>query len=481
MSAPPGHPTRLRTSLRLALWVGIAVASALLALWLWSRICRFPTIAWNDMRLAPSIALAQGLPVYASATEGVISTWMYGPLPLLFFYPVSWVRTAGDAMMVGALMNMALTLVPISCVVWLWPAGQGVAKKHVPAIVALLLTVAMWPELHYSVHFSDNLAIACGLLGNLILIRADRGVDYWLAAAVAVAALGCKQISLGIPLAQILFLSVSQGAQAGALHAIRCLVVGAAIGCLAIAKFGWDGLWFTLVEIPKSLVWSDQTQRLQMVSSQLILHIGVPVLVIGFCRRAFLRPELLLPSLAWICSLPLGLAALLKTGGWINSLYSFQLWLPAVLSVAFNGAGRTRFAPSVYAAALAIVGASTLSRITREPRLDLKPQLQAYREAEGIAALNRNAVWFPLQPTITLYSERRHYHDEDGFYIRQKAKKEAGINQIVSGLPPHLSVLAFRHDWADWGIARRMLAPNARRVDTESWQLWFNVPENPAR
>lgn len=481
MKAPPDYPAQFRTALRIALWSGVLVVGAVLALWLWSRICRFPTIAWNDMRLAPSIALARGLPVYSSATEGVVSTWMYGPLPLLFFYPVSWATTAGDAMMVGATMNMALTLVPISCAVWFWPMGQAVRRNHFSAIVALLLTVAMWPELHYSVHFSDNLAIACGLLGNLILVRAKRGVDYWLAASVAVAALACKQISLGIPLAQILFLCVSQGPRAGMRHTMRCLVAGVAIGCLAITKFGWEGLWFTLVEIPQSLVWSDPTQRLQMVLPQLILHIGGPLLVIAFCRRAFLRPELLLPSLAWICSLPLGLAALLKSGGWLNSLYSFMLWIPAVFSVALNGASRTRFATWIYSSALALTAASILVRIAHEPRLDLKPQIQAYREAEEIAMRYRKSVWFPVQPTVTLYSDGRYYHDEDGFYIRQKAGKETGTNQIVSGFPPQLRVLAFRQDWADWGIARRMLAPNARRVDTESWQLWFNAPDRPVR
>ena len=74
-------------AVRLATMLALIVAGVLLAVWLWSRICRFPSIPWNDMRLAPTIALSQGWPVYPTATDGTIGTWMYGPLPLLFFWP----------------------------------------------------------------------------------------------------------------------------------------------------------------------------------------------------------------------------------------------------------------------------------------------------------------------------------------------------------------------------------------------------------
>src|SRR5688572_20620304 len=110
------------SGLRVAARLTVLFAAAMLSVWLWSRICRFPSIPWNDMRLAPSIAFAHGMTVYPTATEGTINTWMYGPLPVLFFWPASWATTAGGSLMVAAVLNVAITLVPLALVCFTWPA-----------------------------------------------------------------------------------------------------------------------------------------------------------------------------------------------------------------------------------------------------------------------------------------------------------------------------------------------------------------------
>src|SRR5688500_10819826 len=171
------------------------VAAAALALWYWSRVCHFPSIAWNDMRLAPAIALLNGIPIYPSATEGTINTWTYGPLPALYYMPAGWASTAGDAMVLAALMNVALTVVPLACVCFAWPGTTGRASAWLPRVIAFMLCLAIWPPRHYEVIFADNLAIALGLLGNLVLVRARRAPELWLAAFAATAAVACKQIA----------------------------------------------------------------------------------------------------------------------------------------------------------------------------------------------------------------------------------------------------------------------------------------------
>lgn len=468
-------------AMRSAARIALLAAAALLALWLWTRFCRFPSIPWNDMRLAPTIALAQGWPIYPLAESGTINTWMYGPLPVLLFWPASWASSAADALMIAAGMNAALTLVPLALVCFLWPVGGNGPHVRLGRFAALLGSFALWPELHYSVLFSDNLAVACGLIGNLILVRSRAPVALWAAAAIGTAAVACKQIALGIPLAQVVWLGVTAGRTEALRHAVRCVVAGGAIGGAAIAVFGWAGLWFTLVRIPGSFGWApDLAQRLGMVWSALAIQVAVPAIVMLLLRRRFTAPALRLAAITWLCTLPLGLAGLLKLGGWTNSIHSFVLWLPPVLAtlLAAPPAERHRW-PALLGAGLLAAGIAC-GRLWHEPRLDLRPRIDDYRQAERIAAQYRGAVWFPVHPLVTLYSDRRYYHDEDGMYVRIKAGKTPSPAHAASQLPPAMRMMAFRNDWSDWGIARRMLPAQAGELTVGNWTLRGGVGGQPA-
>ena len=465
-------------AVRLATMLALIVAGVLLAVWLWSRICRFPSIPWNDMRLAPTIALSQGWPVYPTATDGTIGTWMYGPLPLLFFWPASWATSAAGALTIAAWLNVALTIVPLALVCFTWPAADGRSRSPVGRTSAFLLCLALWPELHYSVLFSDNLAVACGLLGNLLLVRARTSRELWLAAIAATAAVACKQIALGIPLAQVVWLGCTAGRASALRHVLRCIVAGAVIGGGAIASFGWQGLWFTLVETPSGIGWAPAPwQRLTMVAPELALELGLPAIAMILFRRAFAKPNLLLPALAWLCALPLGIAGMMKLGGWTNSIHSFVLWLPAVLTVFFAAQSNARRLWAACLAAAVIAAGVASSRVLHEPALHLRPQTADYRQAAEFAAQNRGAIWFPVHPLVTLYSESRYYHDEDGLYVRFSARKPLSEKQAADHLPAALRVMAFRNDWTDWGIARRMLPPNSREEVIGNWTLRSGVVE----
>ncbi len=477
--APAGNAgTRASGIIRLAVLLSLVVAGIVLSVWFWSRVCRFPTVAWNDLRLAPTIALAQGWPVYATATQGTINTWMYGPLPLLYFWPASWASTSGGALMVAGLMNLALTLVPLAVVCWAWPVREGGRRAPLARLTAFVLGAALYPEYHYSIHFSDNLAIACGALGNLLLVRSESGRARWLAAALAVATLGCKQIALGIPLAQILWLGCTGGVRAGMLHAWRCTATGVIIGGAIVAAFGWNGLWYTLVETPAGFGWAtDPANRLWLAAPDLALLVGLPLVVMVAGRGTFLQPLLLLPALAWICTLPLGLAGLLKLGGWANSIHGFVLWLPPV-AVTFRASPATEGRRRSTALVAALLAATiTTGRILREPDFPLHPQTAAHQEAERLAGQFPQGIWFPLQPLVTLYSDRRYYHDEDGFYVRTMAKKPLSPGHVAAHLPSAMKGMAFYNQTNDWGIARGMLPPGSISVAVGNWTLRGGVAE----
>lgn len=466
-------------SLRLVTRLALLVASLLLTIWLWSRICRFPSIPWNDIRLAPTIALAQGWPVYPTASEGTINTWMYGPLPLLYYWPASWAPTAAGALQVAAWLNAALFLIPLALVCFTWPASEGQSDTLTARTAAFLGCLALWPELHYSVIFSDNLAVSCGLLGNLLLVRARAPAQFWLAAAVGVAAMGCKQICLGIPLAQVVWLGLVSGRSAALQHAARCFVCGAILAGVLIGVFGWDGLWFTLVQIPTGLgLVPDWGQRLGAVSTTLAIHLGLPVVVMLAARRKF-TGNWLLPAATWLCTLPLGMAGLLSLGGWSNSIHGFVLWLPPVLVGLLLAVppGRARWTVCLATALLA--AGLTSGRLLQTTPLPMKPLTDDHRLAAQIAAKHPGAIWFPLHPLVTLYSDRRYYHDEDGLQVHRLSHKPVSPEQAASQLPPAMHLIAFHTGWSDWGIARQMLPVNYRETAVGNWTICNGLAATP--
>jgi hypothetical protein len=470
-TAAAGAETPGARALRVATIALLVVAAGLLAFWLWTRYCRFPVLAWNDMRLAPTIALAQGWPVYPTANAGTINTWMYGPLPVFVMWPASWAESAIAALLVAAVINLALTLVPLALVCAAWPGARSEGSARIGRAAAFLLCLAAWPELHYSVLFSDNLAVACGLVSNLVLVRARGAAGYWIAATLAAAAVGCKQIAVGIPLAQVAWLGLTHGIGAALRHAVRCALVGAVLLTGAILLLGGEGMWFTLVKVPGGLTWvSDLGARLGAVAPALTVLVGLPLVVMVIFRRTFAEARWRLPALAWLCTLPLGLAGMLKVGGWTNSIHSFVLWLPPVVAglVTFWPRGARRYWQVSFALAALAVG-GVLARLILEPVLHVVPQTGAYHEAARLTAQYPRALWFPVHPLITLYSDRRYYHDEDGIYARLRSNHPVSAEHLASQLPPEMRAMAFRNNWNYWNIAQGMLPPKSHDVATEYW------------
>jgi hypothetical protein len=450
------------------------LAGALLAAWLWHSFCRFPSIVWNDVRLAPTIALAQGWPIFPTASSGTINTWTYGPLPPLYYWPASLATSASGALMIAAALNLLLTLGPIALVCFGWPAEDDVAKRTRPGRwAALLLCLALWPPRHYEVIFADNLGIACGLIGNLLLLRSPSAAGRWLAAAAACAAVGCKQIAVGVPLAQVLWLGLTAGGREALKHTCRLGLAGLVLAGLSIGLFGAAGLRHVLWELPASFPWAVLAARLQPMIPEALWQIALPAVVMLAARRRFARPDLLLPALAWACTLPFGILALLKTGGWLNSLYSLALWLPPVLTWLLTRTpdrpARTWF-PIGAATAAALIGGF---RLAQAPQFQVLPATSGYVAATEFADRFRGRIWFPFHPLVTLYSEHRYYHDEDGLHVRRLSGIDTGARQLAEHLPPAVQVLAFHNAWSNWGVARSLLPPDPRQLVVGDWTLWL--------
>jgi hypothetical protein len=462
--------------------VGVAVAMA--ALWLWVCWCLFPVSPWNDVRLAPSFALAHGIPVYPGAQSGAVTTWIYGPLPVLLWWPATWASSAAHAVMAAGAINLVIAVGAIAavCAVWPAPAGRSLPASH--RLLAAAVAVALWPRAVFQFLQADNVAEALGLLSLLILLTVPSRRGRWSAAVLAVAGLACKQTSVGVPVAEIVWLGLTQGWKEAGRHAGRCLAAGAALAAIFIPAFGWPGLRLNLLGVPGHLPWVPQPgHRLLEHLPALAVQLLLPLVLMTGLRRAWLNraSAMLLPSLAWLFSLPAGLAALFTIGGNLNSLQGFTYWLPpAVLTgLACLPARPVRtFVTTV--AALAAAGICA-ARIWRIPSVSFRPLIEHYRQADALARSFPDQIWFPWNPLVTIYREGRFYHVEDGLFMRLLSGHPLTVAHLYEDLPRHLCVIALPRDGANWGLAVKLAPPGAEVSDFGLWTLHSWSPTAPPR
>ncbi|HYC73094.1 MAG TPA: hypothetical protein VEB66_17920 [Opitutaceae bacterium] len=427
----------------------LAAGTVLVALWLWRCWCIFPLHPWNELRLQPSFLLADGGAVYAGPAGGPATTWIYGPLPVLLFWPATWAGDAASALLAGAALNLLYVVGPLVAFCVAAPGEAGAGQR----ILAVLAALALWPgsSLHYLQ--ADNLAVSFGLLGMTALLRGGaRAGAGWIAAACAVAAFACKQTSLEFAAAQVIWSAWVHGPRAAGRQVLRLAVLGFAGAGAAIAAWGLEPLAFHLVTLPGRLPWAEHPGRqLMAFFPWLLAHVGAPGLVCLVWRRRIWRRDgpLLLPALLWLLSLPAGLAALMKIGGTINSLHGLLYLLPALLVAPPLAAGRRRAAVATFAV---LVGA-TGYRLAAPAVQVWRPLTAHLAQGDFLAREFPGQIWFPWNPLIARYREHRHDHTEDGLVIRQLAARAVPPNQLRRHLPPRWHIVALPSAESNWGLA----------------------------
>lgn len=459
------------------------MAAALTAAWLWTCWCLFPLRDWNDVRLAPSLALARGVSFYPGLHSGAVTTWIYGPLPVLLWLPAALARSAAGAIEVAGAINILTTVAAVLAVCWWWPAPPGTTAGRRERMLAAVLALAIWPFAGFQYLQADNVAVALGLLANLWLVCRPSSRSRWGAALVAMSGLACKQTSVGIAAAQVVWLGFTAGRKEAARHVGRCAVWGLVLAGWMAVSFNWEGMWTNLVTVPAHLPWDPHPlARILSMAPALAVQLALPALVLLLGRKAIWSREsvLLLPSLAWLLSLPLDVAAFFKFGGTLNSLQGFTFWLPPALVAGIAALSRRRSAQRWLAAAALAAASICGVRCARSDPRPVRPMLDHYREAQVLAKTLRGRIWFPWNPLVTIYSEDRFYHVEDGIAMRYLAGHPLAPDHMRHYLPAHLSAIALTRWETTWGFALKLAPADAQVEHFGLWTLHVWQPRTDA-
>jgi len=455
------------------------LSGLMILIWLWINFCRFPNSCWNDIRLVPVFMAAMGEAVYNLPGSGVITTWMYGPVPLWFWSPALLGTTPIAALLIAGGVNLGLTLGAIALMCAYWPCPGATRTLRWTAFIA---TIAVWTDHAFDYLQADNVAVALALLGNLLLVTNNgpsRDWKVWLAALATVLALGSKQTMLGVLLAQLIWLRLAYDWRTTLGYLGRTTFCGLIMAGIAIAQFGFGALWFGIVKTAGDLpMIEDGWERLRPLVPILIVQWGVPLTVLVVLGKKLLASDhvLRLPLLAWLCSLPLSLFGLLTTGGSTNNLYGWQLCAaPLLLGLLVRVNRIHRPVIFLLSPSVAVMVVICL-RIMLADHAPIRPDTRTVQQAMTIQAALPRQVWLPWNPLVSWFMDRKFYHAEDGMYVRFITGHTITVTQARTHLPEHFHAMAFPSPLMQWGIAAKLAPVDHVTRHIGGWEILFWDP-----
>lgn len=455
-----GWDVLVATRLRLFL---ITLGMAAVALKAWSCICLFPIHAWNDVRLRPSFLIADGLPLYPGLNKGIITTWMYGPVHPLLFYPVTFTHDISQVFLYAALLNVSLVIAAVPVAGFLWNAYRDErpfahTQDVMLCVVATLLVV---PVIYLKFLMADTPSLVFGMLSIGLFsfgVRRSSRLILWVAAFAAVTSAFSKAHGVAVAMGEILWLVSNRryqelGSFLGMI--VTCLLAWLLIGILLASspKAFWD---HTFV-LPAHLPWApDLVGRAGALIPELVVSVLLPFAGITylFWKKGAWRRELGIPFFIWLAALPVTLAGAFKVGGSSNSLHPVLYLVPFCLSDALKvSRERSSWSRPAVEMLVLILSIYTLVEFRENP---LKPVMHRCVEAVDLSKANVNAMWLPWRPLATFLATGRHYHDEDGLHVRQLTKLYPSRPHAFEFVPASWNKTAVERPGMSWDIARQM-------------------------
>ena len=453
----------------------ITLAVGALGFRLWTGFCFFPQIEWNLIRLTPTFMIAAGLPVYPGIDGGALTTWIYGPVPLLLNAPALWATDAIGALYWAGIVNLLIVVVPLAFATITLERGN---LNH--ALWAFLAGLALWPNasLHYIQ--SDNSAVAWGLISMSLLTRSRgaAGRVSLLAAAIVALAIWSKQTAVSVLLAQCVWIGCIAGWSRALHYAITSGIICTVMAGVFAGWFGAGNLWLNLVQIPGNMPHVDDLfERLWAFRLHLAGWVVLPALAAVIARRGIWDRDSpwLLPFIIWAATLPLGLLGAVNVGGATNSLYGALFLLP-IAATALIRFLSTKLGHSWQAILLGGIGITVGAQIAAMPLAPLQPRVQHLIEAEQLAQQFTGKLFFPWHPLVTFFAEDRIDHTEDGLYTRRVTGFDPTAETVRAHLPPQWSMTAIP-GWRIQGDYTRWQPTDAQIGSFGDWTVYHW--ENP--
>lgn len=411
-------------------------------------------LPWSAPRLAASLGMLHGYPLYSPTETGVINGWIYGPVSALLWLPAGFASTPAGALRAAVAIDFAVLFTPLWFVAH--REARNVSFSWQPAACATI-AAAIFALFHPTLDYmatelcSDTPAVAFATISCICLTsRRQPAGAVWAAAMIALA-VWSKLLVLPVVAAQVVFVAVTSGWRPAVRHALAATLWIAVLGVAFVAAWGFEPIAFNMWQVPfrhllasGSLDYLREFGRFFLYTSP--LWIVILIARLGSGARQPLRSDdcAALLVIVALFSLPGCIVATLKVGGDANSLHPVYYALAAAVAVVPGLISKHRSVgiavPALITIAMVPIGVDACGKISlyfQGGRLDRNElAFEMARTAPG-------RYYFPFDPLANLMAEGRMFHVEDGVYSRCLADLPPSQHQIDSGLPPESRIIIY--------------------------------------
>lgn len=495
-----------------------------------------PQYDLNGAKLAPTFGMLKrygGYPLYPDPQTGVMTGWIYGPVPALLMLPVAWIaRSPTTAIVFGSSLNFLYAMIPAA---WLHvritkPTGNSTRVLGAKWIAALAFAAFVWMVCVHQTLLRAVVMIGpdgatLGLLACSLALVMRRPKTGWRASAAiassagcAVLACWCKQSILPALVVVPVYLMLSEGWLEAVTYAIGLLISGVVSAVVFVVSFGPANMWFHMVTLPARHGWRGEstTSHVWLLGQAILLLLNdvAPTLaVLGFALlighvvlparptpapmlerwKQWLRvnPWTLLPMTA-VALLPASLLGYLKVGGFLDNFALTHFFLMAAATVYLIELYQRAPASQAQGALVRTIVLATLALFLfwRWPVDFLKRHKaeQMFLSLVRVRSNQQEAVYdyakrepgrayFPWNTLATLMAEGKYYHFEWGVVDRLEANLPPSRAQSVAHLPEKLELVAFGPG-AQSDFAMALFEPPRARDFQSGFVLYPETLEN---
>lgn len=401
----------------------LVAAGLLAAAFLWSTFCTAPLVIWNPPRLAPTFAIAYGLDPYADGNSAQQLGMMYMPMFALWNLPATLAPNLTLAFAIEWLLNLIAVFVPCWVLFrWIWPQRR-LAWAGLLAMLLVRLSNESAASAFLFLHL-DALCIGFVLVAATAMLHAvetGSARACAIAGVFAAASVWTKQLAVAAPIALVTWSLWRRRPAVARRFLAWCVGAGLGFGAIFCLWFGPEKLYFSACLLPSRLPREINPVSLRELGLTFLQTHGLwcalwlalgPFLwrrrrQTGQDSRGANAGALMLWLALW--HLPLGIMAQFIPGGGLNSLYTLdfasvvlaggavECWREAPL------AGAPRRWPRPLMGSLALVAA--IFALTRFQTIWRPSRFQD--ELVSTARAHRGRIYFPFNPLVTLFTEKR--------------------------------------------------------------------------
>jgi hypothetical protein len=416
---------------------------------------------WSASRLAPTIGLFHGYPLYSPLDVGPINGWLHGPVAPLLWTPAALADSPLPALTIAGAINLLFLLLPLLAASMRFSTEVGPPRLlgFVFGAAGLLLIYPTWYMA--SVLCSDAIAAGLGLASCLVLLGpTSPGTQRLvLASLLAVLAAWTKQTEAPLVIAQIAWLGFVHGRRVSLKYCAVCAAGMIGATAIVLGLMGSRDVILNMWTIPSSQrltgTWAAAWNELGDFTRYSLLFSLPCLLVLPPAARASgpggsgpnPRPAAALLVAVALVMLPLGLMASIKIGGDRNSMHSvYYLAGAAVIGLthAWSSMGlRSGWPRWAALLAAAVVAALAAKQVSNYPNMTMLPPRCLSQEAWVFAKLHPYQTFFAQDSLSTIMAEGRMYHFDYAVLDREYAGIISSEKHIRQGLPDHLSAVVY--------------------------------------